>query len=376
MKRGRAAIATAAIMVSGIGLWMHIRADAAEDIVAQRNYFAIRGPWLVWEKARCSFVTTDNHPETYSGILKKVGGNGLSVVYTTAETTMAVSKTINGSFEKYAELAGIDMKMLSNDFPSKTKPIQVAQQAAAMSPAVVISSVWIPELYPQIGKTYGDACEPFLNMFDFRIPFTVPGFQAGFVASGLALADGVISVVKQRGWAPADTWMVICGAPQIANKPGTDLDVITTFVAKVGDTLQIPKNQISDVLDCEGTPDRARVVATDWLTAHPQAKDVIAMSWSDTVTVAMTQALEQKGYTADNAVSAGGQANDPALLVMAKPNSIFQANFDKDFPTWGIIGLSMAEDVAAGRPVPSYVDPGVVPVVGHDAARKLLESRK
>ena len=136
--------------------------------------------------------------------------------------------------------------------------------------------------------------------------------------------------------------MVICGAPQIANKPGTDLDVITTFVDKVGSTLGIPEARISGVLDCEGTPDRARIVTTDWLTAHPQAKNIIAMSWSDTVTVAMTQSLEQKGYTHENAVSAGGQANDPALSVMSRPNSIFQANFDKDFPTWGIIGLSMA----------------------------------
>ena len=375
MKNPFAVLAAAVVALLGAGL--SVTAPAAEgEIVAEREYFAIKGPWLVWKQDECAFVPTDDHPETYSGALRKVGPEGLSLVYTTAETSLVVSKTINGSFEKYAELAGIDMKMLSNQFPSKTKPIEVAQQAAALRPAVVISSVWIPDLYPRIGKTYERECVPFLNMFDFRIPFTVPGFQAGFVASGLALADGIIQVVRERGWAAEDTWMVICGAPQIANKPGTDLDVITTFVDKVGSTLEIPEAQISPVLDCEGTPDRARIVTTDWLTAHPQAKNVIAMSWSDTVTVAMTQSLEQKGYTHENAVSAGGQANNPALTVMSRPNSIFQANFDKDFPTWGIIGLSMAQDVAAGRPVPIYVDPGVVAVVGPDAARTLLESRE
>ena len=375
MKKNLALFATAAAMSSIVALSAPARADDG-PIVAERAYFAIEGPWLVWDQAACSFVPTDEHPETYSGVLREVGEEELSLVYTTAETSLAVSKTINGSFDKYAELAGIDMKTFSNQFPSKTRPIQVAQQAAALRPAVVISSMWIPDLYPQIGKTYERECVPFLNMFDFRIPFTVPGFQAGFVASGLALADGVIQVVTERGWAPEETWMVICGAPQIANKPGTDLDVITTFMDKVATSLQLPQAQISPILDCEGTPDRARIVATDWLTAHPQATNVIAMSWSDTVTVAMTQSLEQKGYTSANAVSAGGQANNPALSVMAKPDSIFQANFDKDFPSWGIIGLSMAQDVAAGRPVPSYVDPGVVAVVGPEAARRLLETRE
>ena len=56
--------------------------------------------------------------------------------------------------------------------------------------------------------------------------------------------------------------------------------------------------------------------------------------------------------------------------------AFFQVNADKDFPTWGIIALSMAQDVAAGKPVPAFVDTGVVPVIGADAARKMIEERK
>jgi ABC-type sugar transport system substrate-binding protein len=346
------------------------------DVVAQRDYYAIQGPWLVWDKSKCSFQQTDAHPDKYSAVLRKVGPDGLFIVYATADTTLQVQKTINGSFLKYAELSGIDMKMFSNEFPSKTKPIMIANQAAAMNPKLVISNVWIPDLYAQIGKTYESACVPFLNMHNFPISFKVPGFESGHIASGLALADGVIQIVREKGWPANDTWMMVCGEPLIANGPGTDLDVLTSFMGKVETELKIPKDQISGILDCKETPDQARVVATDWLTAHPQAKNVIAMFWNDFVAVAMAQALEQKGYTAKNAIAAGGQANDSPLELQAKPDSIFQVNFDKNFPTWGIIGLSMAQDVAAGRPVPSYVDPGVVPVVGSEAARKLIEARK
>ena len=94
------------------------------------------------------------------------------------------------------------------------------------------------------------------------------------------------------------------------------------------------------------------MVATDWLTAHPEAKRVIAVYWNDLIALAMAQALKAKGYTSDNAIAAGGDASDAALEVMVDPSSILQVNADKVFPTWGIIGLSMAQDVAAGRPCP------------------------
>ena len=348
----------------------------AQEIVAERGYFGTTGPWLVWDKASCSYKTTEDHPEVYKAELRKVGPEGLPIVYATADTTLQVQKTINGSFQKYADLAGIDMTMLSNEFPSKTKPILIAKQVAAMNPPVVISNVWIPDLYTQIGKTYLDACIPFLNMHAFPIQFAVPGWELGHVASGLALADGVIQVVREKGWNTEEVWMMVCGMPLIANGPGTDLDVLTAFIEKVEKELSIPKERQSGILDCKETEAEARVVATDWLTAHPEAKKVIAMMWNDFVAVSMSQALEQKGYTSENAVAAGGQANDAPLEVMTRPNAIFQVNFDKNFPTWGIIGLSMAQDVAAGRPVPSYADPGVIPVVGAEAAKKLIEARK
>lgn len=371
-------ISIAVSMITALTLSLSSSASMAQEgeVVAQRDYNGFKGPWLVWDKTSCSFKTTEDHPETYTARLRKVGPEGLSIVYATADTALPVQKTINGSFEKYAKLSGIDMKMFSNEFPSKTKPMIIAKQAAAMAPKVVISSVWIPELYTQIGKTYLDACVPFLNMHAFPIAYQVPGWESGHVASGLALAEGVIQVVRQKGWAPEDTWLMVCGMPLIANGPGTDLDVLTSYIGKVETELKISKEQQSGILDCKETEAQARVVATDWLTAHPQAKKVVAMFWNDFVAVAMAQALEQKGYTSENAIAAGGQANDGPIEIMTKPDSIFQVDFDKNFPTWGIIGLSMAEDVAAGRPVPAYADPGVVPVIGAEAARKLIEARK
>src|SRR5215813_13569233 len=123
------------------------------EIVAERNYFGFTEPWLLSDKASCSFKPTDKHPTSYTGQLRKAGTGGPRIVYTTADTTLPVMKTINGSFLKYSKESGADMTMLSNEYPSKTKPILLAKQVAAMKPDVVISNFWIPELYPQVGKT-------------------------------------------------------------------------------------------------------------------------------------------------------------------------------------------------------------------------------
>jgi ABC-type sugar transport system substrate-binding protein len=268
------------------------------------------------------------------------------------------------------------MTMLSNEYPSKTRPILLAKQVAAMNPDVVISNFWIPELYPQVGKTYLDACVPFLNMHAFKIDFIVPGFQNSYPATGIALADGVIKLVREKNWPIEETWLMVCGTPIIAKGEGTLEDVLRHFTSRVESELKIPKERQSGILDCKEDADGARVVATDWLTAHPDAKRVIAVYWNDLIALAMAQALKAKGYTPDTAIAAGGDASDAALEVMTQADSILQVNADKDFPTWGIIALSMAQDVAAGRPVPAFVDTGVVPVVGADAARKMIEDRK
>src|SRR5262249_26863505 len=205
------------------------------------------------------------------------------IVYASADTTLPVQKTINGSYLKYAKLSGANMTLLSNEYPSKTKPILLAKQIAAMKPSVVISAIWIPELYTQVGKTYLDACLPFLNMHNMPIDYLVPGFPNSFPGTGVALADGVIQLVRQKGWAIDDVWLMVCGTPIIAKGAGTLEDVLTNFTAKVESELKIPKERQSGIMDCKEDAEGARVVATDWLTAHPQAKKVIAVYWNDLI---------------------------------------------------------------------------------------------
>jgi hypothetical protein len=58
------------------------------------------------------------------------------------------------------------------------------------------------------------------------------------------------------------------------------------------------------------------------------------------------------------------------LKLMAKQGSksILQVDADKFFLRWGVYGVSIAQDILAGRPVPSFMDPGTTAVTPKTAS--------
>lgn len=345
---------------------------ASAPIVASKQYVPVSAstPWVVWDKSKCAFVTTANHPKTYTATLRKLAAP-ITVDQVLADPSVPVYATIGASYVKYGKQANINVKNLSNQFPSTSAPLDVAREITVTKPAAVIEDQELPALYPAVQAIFHQSCTPMIDEFNIPTKQPAPGFEAGYVTSGDALAKGMVTLVRQRKWPASEIWMVLCGAPLLAKGPGTEEQVNSTFAQEVSQSLGIPQSHISPELNCNANPDTARNVTTDWLTAHPQAKYAIAMSWPDFIAVPMVQALQQKGFTSKNALAAGGQANIAPLQLMAK-GSILQVDFNKNFPTWGILGLSMAEDIAAGRPVPLTNDPGVTPVVGTAAAASLL----
>jgi ABC-type sugar transport system substrate-binding protein len=325
---------------------------AAGPVVASSDYQSIKGPWLVWDKASCGFKATSTHPATYRAVLRK-DDSGLNVVYTPEATTFPVDPIINGSFKGWSAKSGIKLKQLSNDYPSTSRPIDVANQAVQIKTDVVVSANVLTNLYPQIQAIYKKGCIPMVNMFN--LPGTTdpaPGFQSGYTAGGIGMGAAAVDLVKQKGWPASSIWLVQCGNDVIGKGRNTLNDVNRAFRETLVKAFKIPKSRITEI-SC-ASEQEARSKTIDWVTAHPQAKNVIAEMWADSLGVAMAQALESKGFTRKNAIAAGGDASDSVLDLMAKKKTVLQVDMTKDFPNWGVYGLAMAQDVAAGRPVPSF----------------------
>ncbi len=325
---------------------------AAGPVVATATYQSIKGPWLVWDESTCGFKATNTHPATYRAVLRK-DDPPLSVVYTPEATTFPVDPIINGSFKSAAAKSGIKLSQLSNDYPSTSRPINVANQAVQIKADVVVSANVLSNLYPQIQEIYKKGCVPMINMFN--LPGTTdpaPGFQSGYIAQGIGMGSAAVAIAKKNKWPAASIWLVQCGNDAIGKGTGTLNDVNRAFRTTVVNAFKIPKSRVTE-LNCTSEQD-ARTKTIDWVTAHPQAKNVISEMWADSLGVAMAQGLESKGFTRKNSIAAGGDASDSVLDLMAKKKTVLQVNSTKDFPNWGVNGLAMAQDVAAGRPVPSF----------------------
>jgi hypothetical protein len=80
----------------------------------------------------------------------------------------------------------------------------------------------------------------------------------------------------------------------------------------------------------------------------------------------MAQALEGAGFTAANALTAGRDANTEQLAAM-KAGSILQVNLDLDLiDGWATAMIAIAQDIAAGKAVPSYNVPAATPITPKD----------
>ena len=328
------------------------RSTAAGPVVASATYQAVKGPWLVWDESTCGFKTTNKHPATYKAVLRK-NDPPLSVVYTPEATTFPVDPIINGGFKAASAKSGIKLTQLSNDYPSTSRPIDVANQAVQIKADIVVSANVLSNLYPQIQAIYKKGCIPMINMF--ALPGTTdpaPGFQSGYIAQGNGMGSAAVAIAKRNKWPAGSIWLVQCGNDIIGKGRGTLNDVNRAFRTTVVKAFKTPKSRITE-LNCT-SPQDARTKTIDWVTAHPQAKNLIVEAWADAIGIAMSQGVESKGFTRKNAIGVGGDAADSVLDLMAKRKTVLQVNSTKDFPNWGVNGLAMAQDVAAGRPVPSF----------------------
>jgi ABC-type sugar transport system substrate-binding protein len=174
------------------------------------------------------------------------------------------------------------------------------------------------------------------------------------------MAAATVDIIKKRKWPANEMWIVLCGNIVIGKGRNTLNDVNRAFADGVAGAFKIPPSRQSRDLNC-ASPQEGRTQMTDWLTAHPQAKYVVASQWADAIAVGMAQALAAKGYK-ENAIVATGDASDAALKLTADGDPILQVNADKNFINWGVYSISMAQDVAAGRPVPRFAEVATVMV--------------
>ncbi len=337
-------------------------------VVATGTVASVKPPWYVWNAKTCSFDTTTNHPATYSAKLRKIAG--FTLAYLPEATGDPFDDSLNAATKSAAVKAGLKFYMFSNAYPSTTKPLEVVGESSTVKASSAIEANVVPSQYPAIQAAFKKACIPFLN--EYNVPGTkgIPVFQTDNRLTGVGMAKAAVPIMKSRGWVADETYIVTCADPTVGETPGSVYDIDKGYRETIAKLLP-GSHIVTPDLVCSGPKgvDGARATMADWLTAHPQAKYVTAVSHIDSIySLGMANALRDAGY-GDRALVAGRGGDSGYIKAIAGGDPIVAVDGDPQFTAWGVPIVAMAEDIALGNPVPALVSPNVVVVTKANAAK-------
>jgi ABC-type sugar transport system substrate-binding protein len=330
-------------------------AFAADDAIGTASFDTTSDNFLRWNKDSCVFEPANGPAGKYEPVVRK-SPKPLRIVFTPEEQANAVFVAEAKKLVDLGKAANIEVTVLDNAYPDTGAPVRAADQAVQLKVDLVLSQLILPDLNPVVQTKYRDACIPMINIFGMpKYPFPAPTIQAIHGDNGIDMAKAAIGLIKKKGWPADQIWIVSCGEPQVASGPGTAEDLMVKFRDAVKAEFKVPDDRISPILLCSQAdgPLGSKVAVTDWLTAHPNAKYVVGSAWNDVRAFGMAQGLEASGYTRDNAITAGRDANKEQLAAM-KGGSTMQVDLDLNLVDgWATAMLAVAQDVLAGKPVPA-----------------------
>lgn len=368
MSRYRVAVVSALAVALVVASWASagVTDFRVSGVVATGKIASTKGPWYVWDQKTCSFSTTKKHPAKYKAKLKKI--SGFTLAYLPEATGDPFDDALNAATKAAGVKAGLKFFMFSNAYPSTSKPLEAVGEAVTVKASSAIEANVVPSQYPAIQAAFKKACIPFLNEYDVPGTKRIPVFQTNNLLTGVDMAKAAVRIMKARGWDAKQTYIVTCADPSVGETPGSVYDIDKGYRKTVARLFKGAHIATPD-LACSTTKgvDGARASMANWLTAHPQAKYVTAVSHIDSIySLGMANALRDAGYSSRGLVA--GRGGDSGYISrIAKGDPIIAVDGDPVFKDWGVPIVAMAEDLALGNPVPAFVSPRVVIVTKANA---------
>jgi Periplasmic binding protein domain len=336
-------------------------------VVATAKIGSFKGPWYVWNPKSCTFNTTKKHPAAYVPKLRKI--SDFTLVYLPESTGNPFDDALNAATRK-AALLGVKFFQFSNAYPSTTAPLRNVDQANTVKASAVIEANVVPTQYPAIQAAFKKYCIPWLNEYNVPGSKNIPVFQTDNRLTGVDMAKAAVKMMKARGWDAAQTSIVTCSDPNVGTNPGGVYDIDRGYRETVKKLFPGSKIATPD-LTCDFSKgvDGARSTMAAWITAHPDAKYVTAVSHIDSVySLGMANALRDANY-GNRAIVAGRGGDAGYIKRIASGDPIVAISGDPQFTKWGVPIVAMAQDLALGNPVPALVSPAVRTVTKANAGK-------
>jgi ABC-type sugar transport system substrate-binding protein len=299
--------------------------------------------WVVWSKTNCKYEPASTHPTTYIVNLRKAPNMTLGHQIQSEDNAINLLK--NSSVKAAADLTGMKYAGVNGRYPDQAAMVSAAENIVTQNPAAVIEDQPLATLAERLNGIYSAKCIPFV-----QLSLASPGaitFGASNADVGAAEGAALIAEVKKRSFAPPDITVVGSIIPSLGpindRVTGCQAALQKEFPALKVDSLQLAAGTVADT----------QTTMTNWLTAHPQAKNVLGCVISGLQAVGMDNALTAAGRQTAAAIMTTGNTKVD-LDALPKTTAII-GSVDFGNANFGFFAVGMAQSAIAGEPVPDFV---------------------
>jgi ribose transport system substrate-binding protein len=273
---------------------------------------------------------------------------GTEIGFAEGLASIPFSAAINKGIYRYADELGYTVAYCDNNFDAALA-VSCAETITQQSPDFVVESNWQSGVAQQVMDIFDAAKIPAVSIDVFHpnaIFLGADNWTSGFIA-GQAAANHAAESDRC-----GDAWLLLGvnpGEGVSANERLTGFKEGVQTVCGV-----IPPERIGEILTDQQTSEQALTLATDWLTANPQAGYVLSTTIDDARSDGVARALTQSGR---EGVTVGQGCDDIGIAATRVPVAEDHflgcvAFFPEKYPDYAI---SIAADVLEGKPVPQEV---------------------
>jgi ribose transport system substrate-binding protein len=261
----------------------------------------------------------------------------------------AFSVPIHKAMYTLAKQMGVKLIYCDNEFKTD-KAVTCAESMAAQHPDFVVESNWQSAVAPAVMKIWNQAKIPAVTL-DVWHPNAIfvgaDNYTSGVIGGKAAGA------YAKKTWGCKDVWVFL--GEHLEEGAAADLR-LSGFADGVQEVCgKLPSGNIAREIMDAGTTDQAITKTTDWLTAHPQARHVLATTIDDERATGQAKAL----VASHRDGVAVGPGCDTVGIAAVKSGDVTKNHYlgcTAYFPEkYASYAMSVAEDVLAGKAVPQEV---------------------
>ena len=306
---------------------------------------SIGDKWVKWDKDACSLVPAPS-AATWTAVLRKAPNLRIGLgEQTEGEPT---ADAMSGGVKTAAKKIGASLIVANYLYPDASKAIEGARSIATRKADAVISWNVVASAMDGVMAAYNKACIPVVQITSAAPNAVV--FGADSTAVGESAGTYLAKWAKEKGWKADGVTVVGLTTPSLGEiinlRPNGCVEAIKRDLPGVkSSTLELPASTTAD----------AQAKMTDWLTANPNAKQVLTCVISDTNALGVANAAKGANRVGEVAVVGVGGSPDVIKALNSGSSGSYIGTVDFGWAHYADFVVPMALDLLAGKAVPASV---------------------